>query len=171
MERVLQLQQKAQKELNVAEHLLIVTFALVKDPKMLLGVTEKIFLSCNYAMSAVVYFERRFKRIPPFHDIFDSRYNAFKHRVAPRYKVPMEYMYFFEKLKDIVVKHKKSSMEFPRSGKFIICSDKYDIESLSYKQVHGFLQSAKTFTNSMAKITDKYKNIFKMKGHLKKKFF
>lgn len=161
MEKFLELRQRAEKNLKIAEHMLLVTFPLVKDSKLLLGVVDNIFLGLTNAMSSVVFYERTFKRIPPFHDNFESKYNAFALRIMPRYGIDKGHLRLLQRMKDLVLKHKKSPVEFARKKEFVICDEDYKIETLTIADLRKYLEKAKEFHTKMAQITAKHESIFK----------
>ena len=56
----------AKQKIKVADHIISVTYPLVKDPKLLLGVLENIHSALMHCISAILEYDRLFKRIPPF---------------------------------------------------------------------------------------------------------
>ena len=120
MEQFQEYREKAGYKLKIADHMLTMTYPLVKDTKLLLIILENIFLSMTYAMTAILYYERLFKRIPAFTDNFESKFHMFKEKCVNRYNIDIKYLRVMKDLKDILIEHKKSPMEFERKGKFVI---------------------------------------------------
>ena len=48
---------KAKKSLNIAGHMLSVTYPLVKDPKLIPAIMENIFAAYYNAVDAILYFD------------------------------------------------------------------------------------------------------------------
>ena len=65
MEQFQESRDNAKKKIQIADHMLGVTYPLVKDTKLLVVIMENIFLAYTNAMAAILYHERLFKRIPP----------------------------------------------------------------------------------------------------------
>jgi len=72
MEQFQEAIQKANQKLKIADHMIFMTYPLVKDSKLLLSIIQNIFLALTNAMSSILYYERLFKKIPSFNDNFDS---------------------------------------------------------------------------------------------------
>ena len=161
MEVFLDFQHKAEQDLKIAKYLMKVTFSLVQDPKMLLGVLERIFLAMNHSLSCIVHYERLFKRIPPFHNTFESKYMSYKHRVMPRYKIKKEYSETLDSITAILIAHKKAPVEFSRPGMFVICDDDYKMEKITSEKIRKYIEIASEFHASVSEITGKHKKLFK----------
>ena len=78
MEKFQELRDAANKKLQLADHILTMTYPIVKDPKLLLSVVENLFLAFSYGIGSVLHYERLFKRIPPFPDNFASKFELFR---------------------------------------------------------------------------------------------
>ena len=92
MEQFQTAREEAIKKLKIADHMLTITYQLVQDPKLLLAVLDNIYTAMEKAMSSVLYYERLFKRIPPFPENFEAKLIMFKTRVQPKYKINNDYL-------------------------------------------------------------------------------
>ncbi len=137
--------QNAKKTLQVADHMMNVTYKVVSDPKLLLAIIERINMSLQYALGSVLHYERLYKRIPPFQEDFDSMFNAFKARITRRYNINIEYITLIQDIRNILAEHKKSPVEFRRNDKFVICSDTYRLKVISIDNIKGYIEKAKGF--------------------------
>ena len=161
MEKFQELRDAANKKLQLADHLLTMTYPLVKDPKLLLSVVENLFLAFSYAMGSLLYYERLFKRIPPFPDDFKSKFEVFKDKCLSRYNIDNEYPKIMQDIKDIIVAHKKSHIEFPRRESLIICNDSYRTRTISPDMIKDYLKKAKLFIKDVSTIVSKDETIFR----------
>jgi len=161
MEKFQEAKAKAEKSLKIADHMLFVTYPLIKDNKLLMTILENIFLAFTQSMASVLYYERLFKRIPPFHDSFDGKYNLFKKKIIPKHKLNPKYGDVIMEIKEMVVAHKTSPMEFTRAGKFVICSKNYRLKTLGPDQLKGYIADAKGFIKINNRIVEKNAHIFK----------
>ncbi len=161
MEKFQELRQKAEKRLKTADHMLTMTYPFVQDPKLLMAVVENLFLALANAMGSVLYYERLFKRIPPFQDTFISKFNMFKEKCSPKYKIDAQYLQLIMEIRDIIVEHKKSPVEFSKKDRFIICSDDYKMKSVTVSQLKDYIKKTKLFITEVHNICSKDESIFK----------
>jgi len=152
---------EAIKKLKLADHMLTITYRLVQDPKLLLAVLENIYSAMEKAMSSVLHYERLFKRIPPFSDNFESKLNMFKNRIIPKYKINEGYIKSIKELREIIVEHKRSPVEFARKDKFVICSDNYRMKTISIPEIKKHVETAKLFIQNTSFIVSKNERIFR----------
>ena len=161
MEKFQLLRQESFKNYHVADHILTVTYPLIKDTKLLLGVTDNMFLALNNAMSSVLHHERLFKLVPIFEDTFESKFNIFRYKCVPRYKINQEYIDLIQELQEIIYLHKKSPMEFRRKDRFIICTKNYQMRGITTNQLKIYLQKTKEFLKIAQDITSSKERFFK----------
>ena len=160
MERFQELRGIAKNKIQLADHILTTTYPLVKDAKLLLVVLENIFLGMTNAMSSVLYYERIFKRVPPFTDNFSSKLDLFREKVQRRYKVDESYLSLIQTIKELIVLHKQSPVEFVKQDRLVICSENYSIKTVTPEQIKNYLNKAKLFIQEASNIVSKDEGIF-----------
>lgn len=160
MEKFQELRSAANKKLQLADHILTMTYPLVKDPHLLLSSIENLFLAFSYGMGSVLHYERVFKRIPSFPDNFTSKLELFRDKCTKKYGIDNEYLKIIKDLRDIIIAHKKSPMEFSRNERFIICNGDYRIRAISQNEVKSYVQKAKLFIKNVSAIVSKDEAIF-----------
>jgi len=153
--------EKAQKNIKIADHMLSVTYPLIKDTKLLLAIIENIFLAMTNAMASVLYFERMYKRIPPFQDTFESKLNIFREKLVHKYNIDKGLVADMQEIKTIILEHKQSQVEFKRKDRFVICSDSYKLRTLGLNDIKNYLSKAKLFIEEMDNILKKNEGISK----------
>lgn len=136
---------KALRSITVADHMLTVSYPLVRDTKVLLSVMENIFLGLTNGMGALLYYERKYKNIPPFHDNFDSKFNTFKLYCVDRFSISKEYLPLLLEVKSIIKEHKESPVEFVRKDTYVIANKDYNLKTFSISDVKDYLAKAKLF--------------------------
>ena len=161
MEEFQKFRDAAKKKISLADHMLTMTYPLVQDTKLLLVVLENIFLAMTNAMSSVLYYERLFKRIPPFTDNFENKFLIFREKCINKYKINPEYLNLLKEIKDIIVQHRRSPVEFVRKDRFVICSDNYKIKTISIDQIKDYIAKAKDFIQLTNFIVSKNEGIFR----------
>ena len=155
MELYQELREKARKNINIADHMIYMTYSVVKDPKLLLTIMDNIFLSLTYGMSSILHYERLYKKIAVFPENFESKLELFKERVVPKYGIPPENIKMMQKVKDIILEHKRSPMEFVRGNKFVICNDSYKMRTLSVDEIKEYIKRTKEFLELTEVVTKK----------------
>ncbi|MFH1399588.1 MAG: hypothetical protein ABIG95_05755 [Candidatus Woesearchaeota archaeon] len=161
MERFQEYREKARQKLKIADHMITMTYPLVRDTRLLLSVIENIFLALTNSIASVLYYERLFKRIPPFHDTFDSKLNMFKSKIVPKYSVDKVYLEMINDIKDIIIQHKKSPVEFTRKDVFVIAGESYALKTVTVDQIKKYIGMSKNFISRMEEIVSKDEQIFR----------
>jgi hypothetical protein len=160
MEKFQELRENAKKKIGIADHMLTQTYPLVQDPKLLLSVLENVFLALTNSVGSVLYYERLFKRIPPFQENFDSKYNIFRARIVNRYNIDKKYVDILKDIKEMLLQHRKSQMEFTRKDKLVICDEEYRMKTLSINDIKEYIETTKEFIDISQQITKKDEKLF-----------
>ena len=160
MEKFQELRDLAHKKLQFADHTLTMTYPMVKDPHLLLSSVENLFLAFSYGMGSLLHYDRLFKRIPPFPDNFTSKFELFREKCIKRYNINDEYLKIMKDLRDIIIAHKKSPMEFSRNESFVICNGSYRMKTISLNAVKTYVEKAKLFIKNVSTIVSKDEMIF-----------
>ncbi len=148
--------QKAKFKYDAAFHLFKVTYPLIKDSRLLLGVIDNIFESMQAAMDGLLEFERSNHRLLGSPQEFESKMLIFRNKVVPLYNIPFRYIGVMSTAKKILNTHKKASVEFQRGGKMVICNNNYrEIELVTVEKVQEFLQQTQEFFALSESITKK----------------
>lgn len=160
MEKFQELRELSKKKVTLADHILTQTYPLLKDPKLLLATLENVFLAYTNAMASLLYYERLFKRIPPFQEDFEGKLKAFRNECANKYGIKQEDINIIKEIKDIIVNHRKSPIEFSRQDKFIICSEDYSLKTIDVEKLKKMIINTKEFIKKISDITSKNEMIF-----------
>jgi hypothetical protein len=153
MEKFLELRAKALEYLKNAEQGARFTYPLVRDNKVLLSVVNNIFMCITCTMGSILYYEMMQKRVPVFTDNFESKYQLMRTHVMERYSFDREYLRLARDLKDIIIAHNKSPIEFSREGKFVICTENYEMKEISLDSVKKALIKTKLFIDEVITVT------------------
>lgn len=151
------LKEKAKKYNHIAEHILTQTYPLVKDTKILLGVINNIYKATITTIELILKYEREKKRIPPYHETDESKINMFKWKIIEHYHMNIKFLTLIEETADIIKKHKESPVEFTRKDKFVICSEKYNLRTISVEEMKKFIKTSQIFFKEINNIIDKNK--------------
>ncbi|MBL7055872.1 hypothetical protein ISS07_03095 [Candidatus Woesearchaeota archaeon] len=154
MEKFQELEMQAKKKLQLADHIATMTYPLVQDSKLLMSSIENIFLAYSYGMGSVLHYDLLFKHIPQFPENFNSKFDLFKEKCMRKHDLDPDHLSVMKDLRDIVLAHKKSPVEFTRKENFVMCNDDYRLRTISMKEVKNYLEKAKLFIKSVNSIVN-----------------
>ena len=155
METVLKLVAKANKHLQIADHLTYVTYPLLNDVKLVFAVIDNLYTAYVSAMDAFLTYERLYKRIMVLPDDYKERLDIFKTRIVKRYNIDRGHVLIMDDLAQIIAYRRKSPVEFIRNDKLMICSDTYKMKSVNYDKVKEYLNKSKPFFSRMNRVLEK----------------
>jgi phosphopantetheinyl transferase (holo-ACP synthase) len=152
MKRFLEKIQEAEKELKTIDHIIYVTFPLLKDKniliKSLLGIKEAIVKCIN----SILQYEYLHKRIELSNDP-NKNFMLFKEKCSKIYFIDEKEISTIERLFDLAKSHRKSPMEFIKEGRVVILSDNMLKKTFTVEDIKIFLEMSK-------KVIQKTKGVF-----------
>jgi hypothetical protein len=143
MEKFLENIQEAQKTIQVIDHMIYVTYPLIKDKKILtklLTETKKVITNC---INSILQYEYLYKRITLYHNP-KTNFKIFTEQCAQRYKITKEEIAFILKLFELIEKHKQSTMEFLKNEKVVILSENLKTETITIEKIKEFFNLSKS---------------------------
>lgn len=152
MERTTQLISEANRLFNTADHLAYITYPLVKETKLMVTITENLYLSLMAAVDALLQHEKAYKRISLTPNDFESKLDTFRRECMPRYKLDRSYLLLIKDIHDIIEHKKKSPIEFIRNDKYIMCSDSYKMKVLTIEGLKQYIAQSKEFIFRINKV-------------------
>ena len=152
METSQQALQLATKKLQIADHMTVITFPVVKDPKLLMGVAENILEAFKQGMLCVLLHKREYQQISPFDTKnVNTIIDVFQRHITRRQNNFQGYAATMREVKELTEWHKKAPVEFARKNTFVMCSQRYETKELSEKKVKEWIQSLKHFLTEVKK--------------------
>lgn len=161
MEQYANSKNKVQHHIRVADHLLTMTYPMLKDPKILASALENMFSALSITLDAVMYYERLFKRVPLYNDNFQSKFTIFKTKVVNNYNISSDTVKFISELKEYVTERKKAPVEFPRKGKYVIADKDYRLRTLAFEDLKKKLTKTKKVTFELLELVEKNDGILR----------
>lgn len=142
MEKFLEKIEEAEKTIQTADHMIYVTFPLIKDKRLLLKVIREIKTAISNCVSSILQYEYLYKRITLYKDS-KTNFKTFTEKCAQRYQISREEIKLILELFDFVEKHKESPFEFVREEKVVILSENMRPKTLTIEKTKEFLILAK----------------------------
>lgn len=127
---------QALHQYEVAKHLLTVTFPLLKDPKLLPGISQSLLNSLERSMEILLSIK----------DVTHN--NTFNHKLslfAQHYPNLQEYTNLIQHLHELMQAKKSAPIEFRRKDSYVICSPEYEISPITANDLKQQLQQTEEF--------------------------
>lgn len=156
MEKFLESIQEAEKSLKNTDHMVYVTFPLVKDKRILLKAIEGMKKVITNCIKAILHYEYLYKRIQLSKDP-KANFKTFVERCAPRYDITSEELKIILEILDFAEKHSKSPFEFSKNEKIIILSSSMEPKTLTLEKSKEMLAISKSvLKKTQRRILDNY---------------
>ena len=138
MEKFLENIIAAEKKIQTADHLIYITFPLIKDKRLLLKILQEIKNAAVNCISSILQYEYLYKRISLYKDS-KSNFRTFIEKCTPRYQITKEEINLILELFDFIEKHKESPFEFIKDDKVVILSNGLKPKTLTVEKIKEFL--------------------------------
>jgi hypothetical protein len=152
MEKFFELAKQALKSYTVADHMVHVTYNVVKEPKLLMLATKHLDESLTHAISALIYYDYYYKRISEFPSNFTSKLDIFRRFTCQKYAIPRQVVQLIQDIHNIVKDHKSSEMEFRRKNQYVIASKSYQLRTINIEKLKSFLNISKTLITKLTEV-------------------
>ena|SRR3990172_2747789 len=153
MEKFLQNLEEADRIIRTVDHLVYVTFPLVRDKRMLIKMLVETKNAVAMCINAILQRDYIYRKIRLYKDAKEN-FRTFEEKCAPRYNLTFAEISKIKNLFEIAEKHKKSPLEFVRKDKVVIMSDNFNTETITHEKVKDFVILAK---NLLAKVENAIK--------------
>ncbi len=154
MENYHELINKAQKEIDSSDHLLFVTYNIVKDSKFVFSVTNQLIDAVKYALEALLEFERKSKLIEPYPKQFNFMVETFKKKVAERREFEEKTLIFLNKLVSMEQTIDSSSLNFRRGDTYVLADEDFGTQSIELQTIKSYFSSAQEFVSKVGDIIE-----------------
>ena len=134
---------RANQLIRRADHMLYVTYPLLKDNKLIITMADNIVNGVLSAMDAVLMYEKLYKRISDYPEDFKGKIIIFKGIMASKYKIERDSIVAIEDLKNFLDERKIGNTEFTKNDKYMFFSQKQGIKSLGIDKIKQNLNISK----------------------------
>jgi hypothetical protein len=142
MEKFLENLQEAESIIQTIDHIVYVTFPLIRDKRLLLKIILEAKTAVANCINSILQYEYLYKRIRLYKEP-RTNFKTFREKCAKRYQITEEEIKLINELFDAVEKHKQSTFEFVRNEKIIILSESLEQKILTIEKIKEFLFLAK----------------------------
>ena len=136
---------EANKAFNTADHLIYVTYPVLRDNKLLAIALEHLHTALLRGMAALLYYDVSYKRISVFPSEFTSQFRLFKESSAKRYGIGEDLCLVISDVAEMVQQRRQSPIEFSRKDTYVIASPTYKLRTLTIEKMKKYLGTTKTF--------------------------
>jgi len=138
MEKFLEYIQEASKITRIIDHMLYVTYPLVKDTKILVKILTEAKKATAYCINAILQYEYLYKRIKLYSDA-KTNLRTFIEKCAPKYSINQSEIKQVLELFELAEAHKKSPFEFAKGNKVVILSENMKQNTITLEKTKEFL--------------------------------
>jgi len=138
MEKIIGYLQEAEKINKTIDHIIHVTFPLLRDKKVLIRTITELKKSAAYCINSILQYEYLYRRVQLYRNP-KMNLKTFTNKCAQKYGLSPEET---EKLKDlfrIVEQHNESAMEFTRNQRLVIITDS-QTKTVGIPEIKDFLE-------------------------------
>jgi len=146
MENHLENLSKAVKNIRIADHMIYITYPVIKDKRLLIKALEHINDSVVCIVNSILQYDYLHKRISLYPDSKDNL-EIFLLKCAPRYNITPEEKAEIKEILATAESHRKSPMEFSRRERIVIMSNDLKTTVIDAENLKKYLSLAKNITN------------------------
>jgi hypothetical protein len=146
---------EAEKELKTIDHIIYITFPLLKEKNILIKSllhTKEAIVKC---INSILQYEYLHKRIE-LSDNPTTNFKLFKEKCSKRYSISEKEIKTIEELFDLVKSHRQSPMEFIKNGRVVILSNSMLGKTFTVEDVKRFLETSKNMVKKTKEVFKKY---------------
>jgi hypothetical protein len=150
MKKILENLEEAKREIKTLDHMLYMTFPIVRENKFLLNILSKNTKVLKKIINSILQYEYIYKRIQLYNNP-EKNLQTFKNKISKRYEISEEEIAQIQELLEISDAHEKSSMEFKRENEIIILSENMEKRVINVEKIKKQINLLKTLLTKIEK--------------------
>jgi len=143
MEKYQEHLENAIKNMRIADHIVYITYPVVRDKRLLLSSINKIYESLLSVINAILQYDYLWKRIKLYENAKDN-FRVFLEKSGPRYGLTSQEITKIIEFISLVETHKKSPIEFLRREKIVIMTDNLQTKTIDIELIKSYLSLVKS---------------------------
>lgn len=141
MQKILQNLIEAEKKIQIANHLIYVTFPLIKNKRLLIKIIQDLKTAVLNCVNTILQYESLKKRIKLTQDPLEN-FKIFSEQCTPQYTLTEQETQQILDLFKLAKKQEQSSMEIMKNEKVILLSKNLTPEFITIETAKKYLQLA-----------------------------
>jgi hypothetical protein len=142
VEKFIEYLEEAERIVKASDHMVYVTFPIIKDRKLLLNILLEIRKAIVNCINSILQYEYINKRITLTKDS-NANFKLFSENCAKNFEITESDIKIMLELFDLLEKHKQSPFEFTRGDNVVILAENLRYEKISIEKTKQFLMLAK----------------------------
>ena len=138
MDKILENLEEADKSIRTADHMIYVTFPLIKDKRLLLKILQEIKNAIAHCINSILQYEYVLRRINLSKDP-KANFRIFIEKCSTKIGITKEENGMIIELFDFLEKHKESPFEFMRNDKLVVLSNSMRTKTMSIEKMKEFI--------------------------------
>ncbi|MBI2040511.1 MAG: hypothetical protein HYT16_00225 [DPANN group archaeon] len=139
----------ARKEIELADHLLYVTYPMIKETKFLLAISEHVIKAANQALHALLEFEHTYKRVEMFSTNFAVMISVYRNKIEPFYNFDQKFYRLLNKMQEIQRMGIESAIRFRHGERYVLAGHDYRLTTIDYESVKRYSNLTKGFVGKI----------------------
>jgi hypothetical protein len=142
MQNLLNNLEEASRIIKSVDHMLYVTYPLIKEPKLFIKLLEQTHKATKKIISSILEYEYLFRRVTLFNDI-QRNFKNFQEKCAPRYNITEQELTKLKELFQLIEHHTQATTEFKRKERYIILVNGSQTIQITLEKTKDFLYLAR----------------------------
>ena len=142
----IQMLTKAIKDIKISDHMIYVTYPVIKDKRLLMKALDQVYESIVSIINSILQYDFLNKRLELYKEP-RANWDSFVNKCSRRYNITPEEITVISELFSLVESHKKSPIEFQRKDKIVIMSDSLKTTLIDSEKLKKYLNLAKNLVN------------------------
>jgi len=142
---------EAEQIITRLDHIVYVTYPVVKDKKLLLKILVETRIAIARMINAILQYEFLFRRIKLYKTPKENM-KTFINQCAPRYNISQNEVRLIINLFDIVDMHKNSTFEFRKDEKLVILNQDSSPKVIVLENAKEFVGIAKQMLSKIRQV-------------------
>ena len=134
--------EEAEKTIRIADHMIYVTYPLIKDKNLLLKILIETKKGITECINSILQYEYFYKRINLRNDPKEN-FKIFEDKCSERYDITKDEIKLILELFELAKKHKESPFEFAKGEKVVIFTENSKTITVTIEKIKIFLEVAK----------------------------
>lgn len=145
----------AKKKVLIADHMLVMTYKHLKDPKLLVAVLDNLIQSLNLGLAELLHKEREYKRVPAYPETTEGMFNVFRDKLATKMGASAEGLRNMSEMIELQKAQKAAPVEFARKKEFVIANKDYRLKTITEEKLKNHIK----FLKELLQLFERYANV------------